>query len=70
MYGRLLIPEAVYDEVVVQEQGRWGATETAAASWIDRVSVQDRMKVAALLSHLNVGESEAIVLKQRGYVPP
>ena len=32
LHGRIHIPNAVYDEVVTQGRGRWGAVETAAAT--------------------------------------
>lgn len=38
LYGRISIPDAIYDEVVTQGAGRWGSAETAAAGWIDRQS--------------------------------
>ena len=41
LYGRILIPFAVFDEVVNQGEGRWGARETAAADWVDVKSVSD-----------------------------
>jgi predicted nucleic acid-binding protein len=36
LYGRIVIPAAVFEEVVIQGPGQWGAAETAAADWIDR----------------------------------
>jgi predicted nucleic acid-binding protein len=33
LYRHVSIPTAVYDEVVIQGAGRWGAAETAQASW-------------------------------------
>jgi predicted nucleic acid-binding protein len=64
LYGRIAIPYAVYDEVVIQGAGRPGAAETAGAVWIDRISVRDPAKVASLLTQLDVGESEAIALAE------
>ena len=64
LYGRIVIPDAVYDEVVVQGTGRPGAVETAGASWIDRKTVSDPTKVTGLQSQLDSGESEAIVLAE------
>ena len=62
LYSRVVIPTAVYDEVVTQGAGRWGAAETAAASWIDRQAVADPAKVASLQTRLHGGESEVVVL--------
>ena len=64
LYGQVLIPSAVYDEVVTQGAGRWGAAETAGASWIDRRSVADLAKVTSLQARLHGGESEVVVLAE------
>jgi hypothetical protein len=64
LYGRLRIPCAVYEEVVIQGTGRWGAAETAGASWIDQHTVADQAKVTSLQIHLHGGESEVIVLAE------
>ncbi len=61
-YGKVNIPNAVFDEVVTQGTGRWGAAETAAATWIQQRHVVDVAEVAALQSHLHGGESEVVVL--------
>lgn len=59
-----LIPSAVYEEVVTQGSGRWGAAETSGAGWIDREAVQDQNKLVGLQSHLHGGESEVILLAE------
>src|SRR5258708_40145446 len=64
LYGRIAIPAAVYEEVVTQGDGRWGAAETAAAGWIDRHQVADTAKVTSLQAHLHGGESEVVVLAE------
>jgi uncharacterized protein len=60
LYGRIVVPCAVYDEVVIQVVGRPGAAETVGAAWVDRVAVSDPVKLTSLLTHLDRGESEAI----------
>jgi predicted nucleic acid-binding protein len=62
LFGRIHIPMAVFDEVVTQGAGRWGATETSAAKWIDCHTVADVAEVARLQAQLHGGESEVIVL--------
>jgi predicted nucleic acid-binding protein len=62
LYGRVIIPQAVFFEVVTQGANRWGAAETAAANWIEQRAVSDTSKVTALQRHLHGGESEVIVL--------
>ena len=64
LYGRILIPNAVYEEVVSQGAGRWGAGETAAAVWVDRLAIADPSKSTSLQAFLGRGESEVIVLAE------
>ncbi len=64
LYGQIVIPTAVFDEVVIQGAGQWGAAETVAASWIDSRAVTSRAEVSALFGQLDLGESEVIVLAQ------
>ena len=47
-YGRILIPEAVFREIVTQGQGRWGAAEIANASWIDMRTVPNSIALQTL----------------------
>lgn len=62
LYGMLLIPEAVWNEVVVEGAGQPGADEVADAVWIQTRSVQNEQLVLALKQTLDAGESEAIAL--------
>lgn len=63
LYGTLMIPDAVYDEIVVRGRGQPGADEVQQFSWFVRQSVNNRTLVAQLMgSGLDVGEAEAIVL--------
>jgi predicted nucleic acid-binding protein len=64
LYGQIIIPSAVYEEVVIQGAGRPGAAETAGASWIDRQAVSNPAKVTSLPTHLDSGESEVIALAE------
>lgn len=58
----ILIPPAVYEEVVRTGQNRAGAREVAAAAWITRGSLADVRLVSLLQSELDHGEAEAIAL--------
>jgi predicted nucleic acid-binding protein len=60
----LVIPEAVYEELVGRGHDRPGAAEVAHGGWIHRRTVTDRDAVAQLPSVLHAGEREAIVLAQ------
>lgn len=58
----VIVPYAVYSEVVQRGVGRPGQTEIAQASWISRRRIRDRTTRVRLESELGHGESEAIVL--------
>jgi predicted nucleic acid-binding protein len=66
LLGAIVIPSAVYREVVVNGEGQPGASEVeqAVGDWITLVDVEDRSQVNRLQSTigLQVGECEAIVL--------
>ncbi len=61
-FGEILIPYAVYREVVVEGQGRPGSREVGEASWIRVVEIRDKHLKRALQFMLDGGEAEAIVL--------
>lgn len=58
----VVIPHAVYDEVVRRGSGRPGQTEIAHASWISHRRIRDRAARGRLETELGHGEAEAIVL--------
>src|SRR5919198_4607148 len=58
----LIIPDAVYDDMVIRGAGKPGAEEVVQSLWIHRRSVQDRTLVDQLPAKLHLGEREAIVL--------
>jgi len=58
----LIIPDAVYDDIVIRGTGKPGAEEVVQASWIHRRSVQDRTLVDQLPAKLHLGEREALAL--------
>jgi len=62
LYGELIIPEAVWHEIVVEGTGQPGAEEVTAAVWIKTRAVTDRQLVRALQQELDAGEAEAIAL--------
>ena len=64
LYGQILIPTAVYEEVATQGAGRWGSSETAAATWIDYRPVADPAKLLGVPPRLNGGEKEVIALAE------
>lgn len=64
LFGEIAIPQAVYEEIVVQGQDEPGSKEVAEAEWIRTTPIEDRLAVDLLQESLDVGESEAIVLGQ------
>ena len=58
----VLIPRAVWQEVVATGQGRSGARQVASASWIQIVEISDSNLAAMLRADLDAGEAEALVL--------
>jgi predicted nucleic acid-binding protein len=58
----LVIPEAVYEELVGRGHDRPGAAEVAQGGWIHRRTVTDQAAVTQLPRVLHAGEREAIVL--------
>lgn len=61
--AEVLVPRAVFDEVVIAGAGRPGAAELQAATWISVVTPANLEVVAALLaSGLHHGEAQAIAV--------
>ena len=62
LFGTVILPQAVYTELLVlAEKGR-DISEIVSAGWIEVRTAQDRVEVARLLTLLDAGESEAIVI--------
>ncbi len=66
LWSELLIPEAVYREVVIDGEGKQGASEVQEACrvWIRTLHVKNRDEVEALSVILDEGEAECITLAQ------
>jgi len=62
VFGQLLVPDAVWREVVEAGGYKPGKTDVADADWIERRSVSDSALVNLLRHDLGAGEAEAIVL--------
>jgi hypothetical protein len=62
LYGQVVVPEAVWQEVVIDGTGQAGANEIRDASWISTHNVDNRLLVRALCQTLDAGEAEAIAL--------
>lgn len=62
LFGRLLIPDAVWNELTGGKPENPGTEEILSANWSERRSVVDTSLVFLLRQDLGAGESEAIVL--------
>lgn len=62
LYGEVIIPEAVWHEVVVQGTNQIGADEVQSAVWIQTKRIKNRPLVRSIRQELDAGEAEAIVL--------
>lgn len=63
LYGEVLIPPAVREEVLHGGADRAGTVELDRASWIREVALQRPVNVA-LLVDLDRGEAEVLILAQ------
>lgn len=62
LFGRLIIPDAVWNEIVLSGVGKAGKADFLRADWIETRPVNDRALTSLLKHDLGAGESEAIVL--------
>ncbi len=62
LFSTVLIPEAVYQEIVVHGTGRAGAAAVQAAAWIEQRGVANTGLADVLKLELDEGEAEAIAL--------
>lgn len=62
--GEIVIPQAVYDDLVVKGRGRSGAQGVESADWIRRREIGNRRRLAELPSELGEGEREAILFAE------
>ena len=62
LYNDIIIPEAVWHEVVVEGTNQPGAEIISSASWVVQRAVTNRPLVQALQQELDAGEAEAIAL--------
>lgn len=62
LYGRIVIPQAVYHEMAVGGAGQPGADQVRTLEWIETRRVAGQAMVASLCLEVDEGEAEAIVL--------
>jgi hypothetical protein len=62
VFGRVMIPKAVWNEVVVDGANRPGVSDVESAEWLQVVPAENDSFVRALRQELDAGEAEAIAL--------
>jgi uncharacterized protein len=62
LYGQVLIPSAVFEELTASKQDLPPAIDLAAETWLIVANAKDRARVQQLREDLDPGEAEAIVL--------
>jgi len=65
VFGRVIVPEAVWKEIVIDGRGRAGAEELQKAPWFEVIPVRKNLPAVPVLElTLDRGEAEAIALAQ------
>ena len=62
LYGDILIPRAVYEELLDERAGETVITAVQSATWLEIGSVWNQQMINDLRTRVNVGEAEAITL--------
>ncbi|MCB0599176.1 MAG: DUF3368 domain-containing protein [Lewinellaceae bacterium] len=62
LYEKVVIPQAVFDELTVKGASQPGDQEVRNADWIEVISCEDTELVKRLHSEIDLGEAEAITL--------
>lgn len=69
LFGIVLIPNAVYEEIIYAGENRLGAVFFKENHWLQRVDIQQHVDMNALPATLGIGEREAILLAEARNVP-
>ena len=67
LFGEIWVPDAVWEEVVVQGAGKPAAelvVSAEQATWVQRRKIEEALAVEVLRATLGRGEAEVIVLAQ------
>jgi len=62
LYGGIVIPTAVYEELLDKRAGKTVITAVQAAVWLEIQPVQSQELINELCNRVNLGEAEAIAL--------
>jgi predicted nucleic acid-binding protein len=64
LFGTILIPQAVHNELAAGKDNSAEYREALAASWINVTRIRNQSARSYLLTDLDVGEAEAIILAE------
>lgn len=64
MFDEVIVPTAVYDEVVTRGRGRPGAAELAQADWLQVMPFQGAPTIEPMLLGLDAGELSVLLVAQ------
>lgn len=64
LYNKVVIPQAVYNELTIEDEGQPGEQKIQTLKWIETRIVSDQSFVEALRGELDDGEAEAIALSK------
>ncbi|MHC1727779.1 MAG: hypothetical protein AB9866_17545 [Syntrophobacteraceae bacterium] len=67
LFRKIIIPDEVYEGVVIHGKERPGCEEVRAADWIYRSHIQDKAVLRALQASLGSGEAACIALASKIY---
>lgn len=62
LYEKIIIPQAVFEEIAIIGAGQAGSEEVKTFDWIETKQLDKRLKADSLQSELDPGEAEAIAL--------
>ena len=62
LFGQIIIPQMVYQEIVIDGAGEPGSNEIQTAQWVEVQSYKNQDIINILSNELDPGEAEAIAL--------
>jgi uncharacterized protein len=62
LFGKIIIPNSVWNEVVLNGKGQPGSEEVKSAGWIQKKEIINNLLVQSFLQELDRGEAETIAL--------
>ena len=69
LFGKIIVPKAVYEELVTAGKGKPGAAEVRQSAWVQCREVRNPEGMGEFPTSLHKGEREAIVLAHEIGIP-